>query len=122
MNMRTLISGFLSIALIATSLPLRAGMIGTPQALAQDARNAHLTQVQTFIARDDVRSQMEALGVDSALAAERVAALTDSELQQLSTDIDNLPAGSGVVELALVVLLILILLEIVGAINIFPKI
>lgn len=122
MNIRTLISGVLSAALIATSMPLRAEMIGTAQILGHEARNAHVAQVQAFIGRDEVRGQMEALGVDSALAAERVAALTDSELQQLSSDIENLPAGGGVLGVVLVVLLILILLEIVGAINIFPKI
>lgn len=122
MNIRTLISSALSIALIVTTMPLHAEMIGTAQVLGTDARTAQVAHVQAFIGRDDVRSQMEALGVDSALAAERVAALTDSELQQLSSDIENLPAGGGVLGAVLVVLLILILLEIVGAINIFPKI
>lgn len=122
MNIRTLISSVLSLSLIAASLPSQANMVNTHQLLAQDARATHLAQVQAFVDRDEVRDQMAALGVDPALAAERVAALTDSELQQLSTDIDNLPAGGGVLGLVLVVLLILILLEITGLINIFPKI
>lgn len=122
MNIRTLITSILTLSLIATSLPLRASMVNTHQLLAQDARAAHLAQVQAFVGRDEVRNQMEAMGVDAALAVERVAALTDSELQQLSSDIENLPAGGGALGVVLVVLLILILLEIVGAINIFPRI
>lgn len=122
MKIRILISSVLSLSLIATSLPSQAGMVNTTQLLAQEARTIHLAQVQAFVARDDVRSHMEALGVDPTLAAERVAALTDSELQQLSNDIENLPAGSGVLGLAIAVLVILILLEITGLINIFPKI
>ena len=122
MNIQTLISSVLSAALIVTSIPLRAEMIGTGQVLTQNARDAHVAQLQAFINRDEVRDQMEALGVDSTLASERVAALTDSELQQLSSDIENLPAGGDGLGIVLVVLLILILLEIVGAINIFPKI
>ena len=122
MNIQTLMSSVLSAALIVTSIPLRAEMIGTGQVLTQNARDAHVAQLQAFINRDEVRDQMEALGVDSTLASERVAALTDSELQQLSSDIENLPAGGDGLGIVLVVLLILILLEIVGAINIFPKI
>ncbi len=122
MNIRPLLCGALSAVLIITTTPASAGMIGSDQILVQEAQATQRAQVQAFIARDDVRKQMELLGVNPALATERVASLTDSELQQLSQNIGNMPAGGSAVGLVLVVLLILILLELLGAINIFPTI
>lgn len=122
MNMRSVISLVLSATLLVSTMPASAAMVSTDTLLAQEARTTQLEQVQGFMARDDVRSQMEALGVDATLAAERVSALTDTELQQLSQNIQDMPAGSSAVELVLVVFLILLLLELVGAINIFSRI
>ncbi len=123
MNMRSLISIVLSAALIVTTMPLHAEMVGTEQMLVQETRNTHLLQVQTFMARDEVRSQMEAMGVDAAQAAQRIAAMTNGELQTLAQNIQDSPAGAdGVLGAVLVILLILILLELLGAINIFGRI
>lgn len=122
MNMRSVLSLVLSATLLVSTMPASAAMVSTDTLLAQEARTTQLEQVQGFMARDDVRSQMEALGVDATLAAERVSALTDTELQQLSQNIQDMPAGSSAVELVLVVFLILLLLELVGAINIFSRI
>lgn len=118
MSMRKLICGTLAATLLATTAPVHAGMVGTSQLVAQQSRIEHMAQVQSFVAREDVQAQMEALGVDSAFAAERVAALTDQELQELALNIETLPAG-GVLGTVLVVLLILLVLELLGAINIF---
>lgn len=123
MNMRSLISVVLSAALIVTTMPLHAEMVGTEQMLVQETRSTHLAQVQTFMARDEVRSQMEAMGVDTAQAAQRIAAMTNGELQTLAQNIQDAPAGAdGVLGAVLVILLILILLELLGAINIFGRI
>jgi hypothetical protein len=48
--------------------------------------------------------------------------MTESELQELSSRIDSLPAGAGAVELVLVALLVLIILELIGVIDISPRI
>ncbi|MFZ5697629.1 MAG: PA2779 family protein [Pseudomonadota bacterium] len=123
MNMRSLISVVLSAALIVTATPLRAEMAGTGQILTQETRAAHLAQVQTFLARDEVRSQMEAMGVNTAQATERVAAMTNGELQQMAQHIQDAPAGAdGVLGAILLILVILVILELLGAINIFAKI
>jgi predicted glycosyl hydrolase (DUF1957 family) len=123
MNMRSLLCGVLSATLIIATTPVHADMIGTDQILSQQENAANLAQVQTFMARDEVRSKMEALGVDAGEAAQRIAALTDSELQTLAQNIQNMPAGgdSGL-GILLTLIVILIILELLGAINIFPRI
>ena len=49
------------------------------------------------------------------------AALSDSELVQLSENIDQAPAGAGVVEVVGIVFIVLIILELVGVTDIFKK-
>lgn len=110
MTMRPLIAVVLSATLLVTTMPLHAEMVATEQMLVQETRNTDLTQVQTFMARDEVRDQMEAMGVNTAQATERIAAMTNVELRQLTQNIQHAPAGAGVLGTILIVLLILLLL------------
>jgi hypothetical protein len=118
---RSFLTGLLATSLVLSTMPARAELIGTAALLAPSAQ-AQRDRVDAFMARDDVRRQFEALGVDPAEAAQRVASLTDDELQALSGHVDSLPAGAGAVELVLVIILILLILELAGAIDIFKKI
>lgn len=120
MRAQSFLAGLLVPCLLLSSLPVRAEMIGTAQILAP-AADAQRERVDAFLAREDVQQQFEALGVSPADAAARVASLTEAELQALSSRMDALPAGAGALEVVLVVLLILVILELVGAIDIFPR-
>jgi hypothetical protein len=122
MRARSFLTGLLAMSLVVTTLPARAEMIGTAQLLAPSAEASRRGSVDAFLAREDVRQQLEALGVDPAAAAQRVAGLTEAELEQLSGRIDALPAGAGALEVVLIIVLILIILELAGAIDIFKKI
>lgn len=122
MKLRYVITCLLTLSLIAAApMVLHADMLGTSQLLTQSERDARVELVESYMDRDEVRSQMEAMGVDPALAVERVAGLTDSQLQQLALNIENAPAG-GALGVILTVLLILLLLEILGVINIFNRV
>lgn len=121
MRARSFLIGLLATSLILSTLPARAEMIGTADLLSP-AADARRDRVDAFMAREDVRQQFEALGVDPAEAARRVAGLTDDELQALSGHVDSLPAGAGAVELVLIIILVLLVLELAGAIDIFKKI
>lgn len=121
MRARFFLTGLLAASLAVSTMPARAEMIGTAQLLAPSA-DAQRERVDAFLAREDVRKQFEALGVDAAAAGQRVASLTEAELEQLSSRIDELPAGAGALEVVLLVLIILLILELAGAIDIFKKI
>jgi hypothetical protein len=120
-TLRSLLVGWISVAMMLIGLPAQAGMIGTEQALAADARADNLATVQAFMAREDVRAQLESWGVESAQAAERVAQLSDAELQQVAMNIENQPAGGGALVVIGVVFLVLLILELVGVTNIFTS-
>lgn len=120
MRAQSFLAGLLVFCLVFSTLPVRAEMIGTAQILAPSVE-AQRERVNAFLAREDVQRQFEALGVGPAEAATRVASLTEAELQSLSSRIDSLPAGAGALEVVLVIFLVLILLEVLGAIDIFPR-
>jgi hypothetical protein len=121
-SLRTLLIGWLSAAMMLVGFPAHAGMIGTESLLAAESREANLAKVDAFMARDEVRGQLEGWGVDGALAAERVAALSDAELQELALTIDSEPAGAGALAVVGIVFVVLLILELVGVTNIFTAI
>jgi hypothetical protein len=70
----------------------RAGMIGVDQLAGAGADRAAVTSLLT---RSDVASQLQARGIDQQAAQERIAAMTDQEVQALKGQIEALPAGAS---------------------------
>jgi hypothetical protein len=100
----------------------QAGLVGTAQAVAAaDTRTADLALVNATLAREQVREQLNALGVDPAAVDARVARLSDTELRTLAERMQNMPAGGDALALVGLVFVILIILELVGVIDIFKK-
>jgi hypothetical protein len=123
MKMRLVFSCLLSLTLIAVApMAAHADMLSTSFMLNEAEHSARVELVRNYIDREDVRGQLEAMGVDPALAIERVAAMTDSQLQKLALNIDSAPAGGSGLSLVIAVLVILLLLEILGVTNIFKKV
>ena len=110
-----LIVSLLSLGVFSSA---QAAIITPGQMVKAQSENEHLANVQSFLARDDVRQNLEALGVSPADASERAAQLSAEELAELSGEIDELPAG-GVLAALGVVLVVLIVLELLGVTNIF---
>jgi hypothetical protein len=99
-----------------------AGVISTQQYLTANDREATRARIDAVLAREEVRSKLEHYGVDAAEADARLAALTDQELEQLATDLENMPAGGSVLGVIGVVFIVLLILELTGVIDIFSKI
>ena len=73
----------------------QAGMIGAGQlGGAHSAAQLDRAAVLNVLSRPEVANQLAAQGVDSKLAQERVASMSDSEVQALKGQIDALPAGA----------------------------
>jgi hypothetical protein len=111
------------VALLNLSSPLvaEAGLIGTLQAVEVGSRSADLAAVNATLARQQVRAQFVALGVDPVKVESRVAALTDDELRVLADQVGDAPAGGDALVVIGVVFLVLLILEAVGVIDIFKK-
>jgi hypothetical protein len=113
----------LCLALLNLGAPslARAELVGTLAAVEAGTRVQDLATVNAALAREQVRDQMAALGVDAAAVEARVARLTDTELRTLAERMDAMPAGGDALAIIGVVFLVLIILEVVGVIDIFKK-
>ena len=114
---------FVCLAMLNLGSPLvaQAELIGTLQAVEANTRAQDLATVSSALARDQVRAQFVALGVDPAQVETRVAALTDSELRTLAGKIAEAPAGADALAVIGIVFVVLLILEMVGVIDIFKK-
>jgi hypothetical protein len=98
-----------------------AGLVTTLQAAAATTRTQDLATVNAALAREEVRAQFEALGVEPAQIESRVAALTDAELRTLAGQMGDMPAGADALAVIGIVFLVLLILEAVGVIDVFKK-
>ena len=97
-----------------------ADVVTTGELLSENRVAQQQAEVASFLAREDVRQQLMARGVDAGSALDRVNALSAEELSTLHGQIDQLPAGEGVLETVLFLLVIFMLLDIAGVTDIFP--
>lgn len=73
-----------------------AGMIGTDQVASTTSAPSDRSTVLGFLTRGDVAGQLQSLGIDPSTAKQRVAAMTDQEVQALAGRINALPAGGDI--------------------------
>lgn len=113
-----------ALAVAGMPAPVQARVVTTEEALAASALSStplsDRAALDALLARDDVRAQFEALGVDPAQARERVQALDDQQARELAAHLEELPAGSGVLGVLLVVFIVLLVTDILGFTRVFP--
>jgi hypothetical protein len=121
--LRRFIASMLCVAILNLSSPLvaQAGVIGTLQAVESQHRAADLAIVNSALAREQVRAELGAMGVDAAAVEARLGAMTDAELRSLAGEIENLPAGGDALAVIGIVFLVLLILEAVGVLDIFKS-
>jgi hypothetical protein len=120
---RASIVSILSVAIVNLGLmsAASAAIVDTDVMVASD-RDADLAAIRTQLDRQDVREQMQKMGVDPTSIDSRVASLSDRELHQLATDMQSAPAGGEILALIGAVFVVLLILELVGVIDIFKKV
>ena len=85
----------LVVSLLALSFQTaNAGMISADQAAAANAAQTDRVLVMSVLDRAETTAQLQAQGIDPAMARERVAAMTDQEVQVLAQDMQTAPAGA----------------------------
>ena len=99
-----------------------AAPIGTQELIQLEERQTYIDRIQSRLAQNEVKEMLVELGVNPIDAQQRIAALTTEELIMLEQQMDSLPAGGNVLVVLGIVLIVLIVLELVGAINIFTRV
>lgn len=121
---RTL-SLILSIALISASIGnVQAAIVSNDQLIHKmDHANDKATLLQT-IKRADVQAQLFSMGVSSADVETRVNQMTQEEIAQLNQNMAELPAGAdagaSVLGIVLLIFIIFVITDVIGATDIFP--
>lgn len=90
------ISRLLIISMLA--LPFQAaqaGVIGTDQAVSASTQNDREMLVSA-VDRPEVTSQLQAMGLSTSAAKDRIAAMTDEEVRTLAGNVESLPAGAKI--------------------------
>jgi Family of unknown function (DUF6627) len=104
-SMKKMTCRALVVSLLALSFQTaNAGMIGADQAAA-GAAQADRGMVLSYLSRAETAAQLEAQGIDAAMARERVALMTDQEVRTLAQDMQTAPAGADAVGWVAVILI-----------------
>lgn len=123
MNTRILkpVASVLLVSMGLTSLPVQAVTITTEEAVQMSAPASTGREALTdLLARADVQAELARLGVDPAVAAERVAALSDAEVASLHQRMDDVAAGGSVVGAIVFIFVLLLVTDILGLTKVFP--
>ena len=127
-TLRAYLSTLLIAALVITSLPVAAAptapqsmdLVSTQSVLAADRAGADRERINEILARADVQDQLLKQGVDLDEVEARVASLSDAEAQQMADQLEQLPAGAGVVGALFAVFIILLVTDILGLTDVYP--
>lgn len=104
--------------------PANAGLVDNDQLAAQAELQTKRDEIRTFMARNDVRAKLIDYGVNPTDVDARVNNLTEAELLRIQHQLDRMPAGAdgGVLGAILIVILIFVLLDVLGATDVFPNV
>ena len=99
----------------AAMVGVEAVVAETPLVAADQARQ----RINGVMAREGVAERLAAEGVSAEEVRQRVAALSDAEVQELAARFDELPAGGDFLGIAALIFIVFIITDAIGATDIF---
>ena len=98
----------------------QAGMVGTDQIISSTQAQSDRAHLVESLSRADLADQLRSAGVDPVQLQDRVASLTDDEVAMLNEQLDELPAGGGILGVAVFIFVVLLITDVLGYTEIFP--
>jgi hypothetical protein len=98
----------------------QAAMIGTDQIMDHSQAQQDRAHVKNLLNRAELAAQLKDAGVDPTQLQARIDNLTDEEVALLAEQLDQLPAGSGILGVAVLIFLVLLGTDIAGYTDVFP--
>ena len=112
---------FLSILLaLMPLLPAQAAMIGNDQIVKQSLSHQTRDGLQQLFEQETAQQQLQAWGVNPDQIKSRIDSLTDAELARINQQVNDLQAGGDVLGILLVIFLVFVITDIIGATDVFP--
>lgn len=126
MNFMRTTKRYLSIMLTAlflltsmASLQAQAAMIGTGEAVAQQQLSVDRAELKSMLDDQAVQDKLASMGVTPDQVEKRIDSLTADELAQFNSQLDDAPAGAGVVGIIVLFLVIFIITDMLCATNVY---
>ncbi|ARU88932.1 PA2779 family protein [Pseudomonas sp. M30-35] len=106
--------------LMIVQVPMaNASMIGTSEVLAEHQQQVDRQQLLGMLDEQGVQEKLHNLGVDRDTVEKRINSLTNAELAQFNQQLDQAPAGSGVIGIIVLFFVIFIVTDMLCATDIF---
>ena len=107
-------------ATLLVSLPGQAAMLGTAQIGSSLGGGLMFDQNTITQERPWIREQLQLNGVDDGEAVMRVSSLSDKQVRRIRQSFDEMPAGADAAGTVLVIFLVFVMTDLMGATDIFP--
>lgn len=112
---------FLSLLMLAVSFgQAQAAIIANNQVIEQIELASDKAALLQTISRIDVQEQLLNMGVNSADIESRINHMTQEEIAQLNQQFDELPAGGDILGIIVLIFIIFVITDVIGATDIFP--
>ena len=95
-------------------------MVSTNNAIQTQQVQMDRTEILDLFAQENLSAQLTQMGVNPDKASERIASMTDAEIAQLNDRLKDMPAGQDFVGVLLVVFIVFVITDVIGATDIFP--
>jgi hypothetical protein len=119
--MQPTMAWLLSILLAVTPLvPAQAAMLNNDQVITPDQSTQATGKLEHFLGQEATRQQLLSWGVNPQVVLERAGSLTDAELARINQAIDMHAGGDSVLGILLILFIVFIITDAIGATDIFP--
>ncbi len=102
-----------------TSVHAQASMIGTQEVIANEQVSVDREALKSMLSDEAVQEKMASMGVSPDQVEQRINSLTADELAYFNAQLDEAPAGAGILGVIVLFLVIFIITDLLCATNIY---
>ncbi len=117
---KIIVSLCLSVFLMSTANIVAADVYMSNDVVAQQQFHYDKARLLAAVDSAEVESKLRALGVSPEDAKSRISYMTPAEMASFQHELDNLPAGQGIVGAVVTVLVVIALLDVLGVTDVYP--
>ena len=112
---------FLSLVLVLIPLlPAQAAMVDNTRIISEQQAALDRAAILAMLDQDIAVQQLESWGVEPGMARARINRLTAQELADINGQLDELRAGGDILGILLVIFIVFVITDVLGATDIFP--
>ena len=98
----------------------QAALVANGQLIQQFQQVSDKDALLQTINRSDVQEQLSDMGVSTADIENRINQMTGEEIAQLNQQINELPAGGDILGIIVLLFIVFVITDVIGATDIFP--